>query len=177
MSPATIFATLRRRGADLHLVEGDHLAVAPKGALDDDLRAAVRELALIAVLKTKVTPPDPTVLLRPCSNCSGAVLWRRPGEVALHCATCNPCDDRFQALWYAAVAADDPFAELFDPGTRTACALVAARRPAMVGELLALERAAELLAESGDVDACRAAVAALVGYVGRLAGEYEGGHG
>ena len=91
------------------------------------------------------------------------------------CEACEPRPDRSAAHWYVAQAETDP-EELFDPDTRAACAWVARRRPAIVGELIALERTAERLAESGDVDAYHAAVAALVGNVRRLRDEYEARH-
>lgn len=179
MTAATIVGTLRARGARLLLVAGDKIAVTPRSAVDDEIRAAIRaqKPALVAMLKMTDPPSDPTRSPPPpCSTCGGGVFWRRDGEAAVHCATCDRCPDHSRAAWYTAVAADDPLAELFDPENRAACAWVARRRPAVVGELLTLERTAERLAESGDADAYHAAVAALVGYVRRLRAEYEARH-
>jgi hypothetical protein len=179
MTPASILASVRDRGARLFLVDGDQIAVTPRGAVDDGLRAAIRaeKQALVAILKRMTDPPpDPTRLPPPCSTCGGVVFWRRDGEAAMHFAACDRCPDRSRAAWYPAVAADDPLAELFDPDTRAACVWAARLRPAVVGELLTLERTAERLAESGDADAYHAAVAALVDYSRRLRAEYEAHH-
>jgi hypothetical protein len=54
MTPAAILATVEAKGARLQVVDGDRIAVTPKGALDDALRAEIKRAkpALLALLKT-----------------------------------------------------------------------------------------------------------------------------
>jgi lambda repressor-like predicted transcriptional regulator len=59
MTPAGIVATLRERGARLEVLPDDRLAVTPRSALDDDLRAAIRshKAAIVAELRRAGTDP------------------------------------------------------------------------------------------------------------------------
>ncbi len=54
MTPAAIVWTLQTRGARLLLFDGDRLAVAPRSALDDELREAIRHQkpALLMLMRT-----------------------------------------------------------------------------------------------------------------------------
>lgn len=122
MTPALIMETLRNRGARLLLIEGDQIAVNPRSALDDPLRAEIRRAksALVAILREQAALSDPTPVPPPCLTCSSLLYWRRLGERTLHCQSCEPCPAAGDAAWYAASTADDPLAELMDPDARAA---------------------------------------------------------
>lgn len=105
MTPATIIATLRDRGARLALREGDQLTVTPRSALDDELREAIRleKATLVTFLKGDLpVPPDPTPVPTPCPSCGAVVFWRQSGDTRLHCAGCIPCPSPSGAYWYTA---------------------------------------------------------------------------
>ena len=64
MRAARILAELERRGARVEVLEGDRLAVAPRGVLDDELRAWIRArkaevVAALAAPEVEVAPTSP----------------------------------------------------------------------------------------------------------------------
>jgi hypothetical protein len=110
-------------------------------------------------------PPDPTRLPSTCPICSGVIYWRPLGSLELHCNSCAPCPTPSSALWYAAELPGDPLAEIYDPDIRADLAWLARRRPAIVSELLTLERRCDALTGCPDAqafaDACRMLVEAV----------------
>lgn len=91
MTAAEVLESLRVRGAQLHLLDGDHLGVAPASVLTDELRSEIRshKAELIRVLREDPAPLEsaPAIEVR---QQIGAVLIDSPrfGQVWL---ALDPC--------------------------------------------------------------------------------------
>ncbi len=86
MEPAEILEEIQRRGATVQPLEGGRLGVSPRSALDDGLRAAIREhkLELLAALREPVEDEGLDGALLEARTDWGAVRLGTPyGEVWL----------------------------------------------------------------------------------------------